>query len=116
MAKVEKHPSQDGKYMCPLCAYGSIKGKSRQSVYKHHNAVHKEEEIAAIVIEEQQDYFELPGEVEHSSEEQVFDEEWSTINWMQPGEEEEVIPHTIPDPIKKMLVIFRSRSPNFLVG
>ena len=42
MAKYEKHSTDEGKYQCPLCDYGhgEGKGKSRQAVSKHYNALH----------------------------------------------------------------------------
>ena len=37
MAKYEKHPTDEGKYQCPICDYGHGEGngKSRQAVSKH---------------------------------------------------------------------------------
>lgn len=42
MAKYIKHPRQKGKYMCPVCEYGSNVGKSRQAVTNHFNKTHKD--------------------------------------------------------------------------
>lgn len=39
MAKYEENPN--GKYQCPVCDYGRNKGKTRQSVSKHFNKLHK---------------------------------------------------------------------------
>ena len=98
MAKVEKHPTEEDKYQCPLCSYGHEKAKSRQAVYKHHKTAHSEP--VDEVIEEITDYFDLPDS--ELKEDDTFDDEWSSISWMKPDEVDEVTPHTIPDPIKKM--------------
>jgi len=42
LAKYEKNPDDDGKYQCPVCAYGSGPdgGRSRAAVSRHFNATH----------------------------------------------------------------------------
>ena len=102
-----KHPTQEGKYCCPLCDYGHDKGVSRQSVYKHHNKVHKGSE-PVLMDESEPDHFEIPApnpgtSIPIEEDEELIDfSEWDSIPWMEPGEEAEVKPHTIPDPIKKL--------------
>ena len=107
MSKVEKHPSSKDKYQCPNCEYGHSKPKSRQAVYKHYNKVHKIAETPGeeIPIIETNDFYDLPDNHVNPTETETETEsetEWSSISWMDPEEQENVTPHTIPDPIKKM--------------
>tara|TARA_R110002012_G_scaffold5387_1_gene24576 strand:+ start:5246 stop:5959 length:714 start_codon:yes stop_codon:yes gene_type:complete len=101
MAKVEKHPTQEGKYRCTKCSYGHEKGKSRQAVYKHYNKMHKTLELEEETIlpeESEDDFFEIPGARIPIEEEPVFEE----ISWLDAEDQVESTPHTIPDPIKNM--------------
>lgn len=100
-----KHPQVDGKYCCPLCDYGHSKAVSRQSVYKHWKKAHNDAETIEITQTESPDHFEIPAAPEIVEESpDGFDEfdNWDSISWMTPDEQEEIIPHTIPDPIRRM--------------
>ena len=48
MAKYEKHPTNEDKYQCPKCDYGSEVGKSRQAVSAHFNKEHQEKKVEVI--------------------------------------------------------------------
>ena len=53
MAKYEKHPTDEGKYQCPICDYGHGEGngKSRQAVSKHFK-IHASDPIVEADIPE----------------------------------------------------------------
>jgi hypothetical protein len=52
MAKYKPHITDDKKFQCTLCEYGSGvgNGKSRQSVNRHFNAAHGDEKAEAVII------------------------------------------------------------------
>lgn len=85
---------EDGKYQCSDCEYGHDVGKSRQAVYKHWNAVHAEQVQINNEVE--------PIEEQTIPIEETEEDEWSTISWLSPDEEAEVIPNTIPSPMRKL--------------
>ena len=99
MARAEKHDFDEGKYQCTSCDYGhgSGNGKSRQAVYKHWNLHHKTESETIEVHEtvQEQEAYSLP-----EIDEEVDD--WGSISWLNPDEEEDVIPHTIPSPMRRL--------------
>ena len=92
MSKVEKHPSDEGKFQSTFDKYGHGEGngKSRAAIYKHHKkwiieneVVHQESEPVEAVDESNAGY------------------EWSSVSWLNP-EDEEQIESTIPNPIRKI--------------
>jgi hypothetical protein len=91
MARAEKNGE---KYQCTACSYGHADaGKSRQAVYKHWNLEHVEEPNE-IPVNEQEAYLQPETDLEV--------DDWGSISWLNPDEEEDVIPHTIPSPIRRL--------------
>lgn len=112
MAKVERHPHDSEKYQSTFDSYGHGKGngKSRNAVYKHHKKflklqdektdfVKKEEKSEPEISQNQQ---EIPIWEEPISQNQQEEfEDWGSVEW-DSEEEGEVIPNTIPNPIRAM--------------
>lgn len=92
MARAVKR--DDGLYQCNDCEYGHDVGKSRQAVYKHWKKVHGQEaeDETMIHIEETREPTDDLEDVD----------EWGSIGWLSPDEEADVVPDTIPSPMRRL--------------
>ena len=122
MSKVEKHPFDEGKYQSTFDDYGHGKGngKSRNAIYKHAKKLEKTDFVQtekssskkdvkndtdslAEDLENVQNHTfsdEIPIWSNDESDESVEFEEWGNVEW--DGEEVDVTPHTIPEPISNL--------------
>ena len=104
MSKVERHPTDTGKYQSTFDDYGHGKGngKSRNAIYKH--AKKMEAKKVDFVKTESENYTKsekieetIPVWDSDESTQNQF-EEWGSVEW-DSADEGEVIPNTIPSPV-----------------
>lgn len=91
MAKYEKSETDEGKYQCPICEYGHGKGrgKSRQSVSKHYNALHAEEEVIDTVRPKQEKEATLRVDVKEGVTDEEPDSQPEWLQFDMAGEDED---------------------------
>tara|TARA_R100000908_G_C3748064_1_gene143058 strand:- start:78 stop:779 length:702 start_codon:yes stop_codon:yes gene_type:complete len=109
MSKVQPHPFDEGKYQSTFDDYGHGKGngKSRNAIYKHAKKIQNRESETVKIETQTEDIAqnqEVSDEIpiwtnDDSTEPQEF-EEWGSVEW--DGEEVDVTPHTIPEPISRL--------------
>lgn len=122
MSKVEKHPFDEGKYQSTFDEYGHGKGngKSRNAIYKHAKKLEKTDFVKTEKSSSKKDVkndIKTETETEENAQNHTFSdeipiwsndesseteefEEWGNVEW--DGEEVDVTPHTIPEPISNL--------------
>ena len=107
MSRVEKHPTDEGRYQATFDTYGHGKGngKSRSMVYKHYKktqetpkkAINKNKDTASLsddpksnLSDESEDFVQIESE-----------SDWSSIAWLDEDNDEMPEP-TIPAPIRRL--------------
>jgi len=111
MSKVEKHPTDEGKFQSSVDAYGHGEGngKSRAAVYKHLKKVQKSSKNTLSENKDtaSQSHFTKSNQskekddfVETDSTKTDQSQNWEDIPWLE-GEESQIRP-TIPSPIRKL--------------
>ena len=99
MSKVQKHPSDEGRYQSAVATYGhgAGQGKSRSAVYKHLSSLDTITELS----DEQAEHTDFVESDEPSMSSTTQNPtEFESISWLD--EEESETPPTIPTPIRKL--------------
>ena len=109
MSRVQKHPTDEGKFQSTFDDYGHGKGngKSRNAIYKHFKKINStnEPQVKEIKVDEPNPEITQNQEIDESEEIEieVDDTKWGKIGWTDDEEEGvEPIPKTIPKPISEM--------------
>jgi len=102
VSKVEKHPSDEGKYQSTFDSYGHGEGngKSRAAVYKHFNKLSTQKLTKTEEVEEE-DYTKTHQKEEVEEEDYTKTDQFSNISWLSDEELSEILP-TIPKPIRAL--------------
>jgi len=125
MSKVEKHPTDEGKFQSTFDTYGHGKGngKSRAAVYKHSAKIatdpsmvvgtikHKPKKTGKNAIKKNRDTESLRDSTKTNQSEESDDfvesdstktTQWEDIEWLQSDEDEDGIRPTIASPIRRL--------------
>ena len=111
MSRVEKHPTDEGKFQSTFDTYGQGvgNGKSRAAVYKHYNKTQKtpkshskkKEATASLSDSTKSDQSPPTSDfVESEDDDSTKSDHWEDIAWLE--EEEGGVAPTIPSPIRRL--------------